>query len=103
MALVGRLLARAGPRCASSGSSALTLSSFGHLAGSRRDFGSGDTSGSDEIEEFLDYHLSKQSDAPGTFRQSVATTRRESLSLYRDILRFSRFFTWPDANGRPFR
>ncbi|QDZ18909.1 hypothetical protein HOP50_02g14150 [Chloropicon primus] len=61
------------------------------------------SSSSDEIEEFLDRHLSKESNTPGTPKQSVATTRRESLSLYRDILRFSRFFTWTDNNGIPFR
>ena len=57
----------------------------------------------DDIEEFLDKHLSKESNTPGTPKQSIATTRRESLSLYRDILRFSRFFTWTDNNGVPFR
>ena len=68
------------------------------------------SSSSDDIEEFLDRHLAKPSKNAGDasssappLRQSVATTRRESLALYRDILRFSRFFTWTDQNGVPFR
>ena len=64
---------------------------------------SSSSSSSDEIDEFLDRHLSKESNTPGTPKQSVATTRRESLALYRDILRFSRFFTWTDNDGVPFR
>ena len=57
---------------------------------------------SEELEEFFDKHLAKPG-TPGTPRQSIATTRKESLSLYRDVLRFSKFFTWPDSNGVPFR
>ena len=66
-------------------------------------FSSSASSGNDELEEFLDKHLSKASNTPGTPKQSVATTRKESLALYRDILRFSRFFTWTDNNGIQFR
>ncbi len=89
---------------ASSSSSSSSLASS--LA--RRGFAS--SSSSDDIEEFLDRHLAKPSKNAGDasssappLRQSVATTRRESLALYRDILRFSRFFTWTDQNGVPFR
>eukprot|EP00996_Jenningsia_fusiforme_P005677 NODE_6696_length_544_cov_15.775758_g6274_i0.p2 GENE.NODE_6696_length_544_cov_15.775758_g6274_i0~~NODE_6696_length_544_cov_15.775758_g6274_i0.p2 ORF type:complete len:106 (+),score=25.64 NODE_6696_length_544_cov_15.775758_g6274_i0:180-497(+) len=29
--------------------------------------------------------------------------RQEALRLYRDILKTSRSFTWPDASGKPWR
>jgi len=32
-------------------------------------------------------------------RRRLTSTRREALSLYRDILRASRFFTWNDTKG----
>ena len=67
-----------------------------------RNLSSSSSSGrDDELDECLDRHLAKPN-TPGAAKQSIATTRRESLSLYRDILRFSRFFTWTDQNGVPF-
>lgn len=30
----------------------------------------------------------------------VLTTRREALALYRDVLRISSLFNWPDQEGR---
>lgn len=32
-------------------------------------------------------------------RRRLTSTRREALSLYRDILRATRFFMWPDSRG----
>ncbi|XAR64224.1 hypothetical protein NMG60_11024483 [Bertholletia excelsa] len=32
-------------------------------------------------------------------QQRLTSTRREALSLYRDILRATRFFMWPDSRG----
>eukprot|EP00899_Mesostigma_viride_P028021 jgi/Mesvir1/8403/Mv24075-RA.1 len=51
-----------------------------------------------EIAEILDRHLVKRpADAPSQY--SVLTTRREALSLYRDVLRLSRLFTWEKQPG----
>lgn len=36
-------------------------------------------------------------------RRRLTSTRREALSLYRDILRATRFFVWPDHRGVPWR
>ena len=36
-------------------------------------------------------------------RNPLTSTRREALSLYREILRYSNLFVWRDAKGRPFR
>ena len=33
----------------------------------------------------------------------LLSTRRESLSLYREILRYSNLFVWKDQQGRMFR
>ncbi|KAL6982655.1 hypothetical protein U1Q18_016042 [Sarracenia purpurea var. burkii] len=61
--------------------------------------------GPDTIEELLDRHLvSKKKtydDEENELltRQRLTSTRREALSLYRDILRASRFFMWPDSRG----
>jgi hypothetical protein len=33
----------------------------------------------------------------------VRTTRREALSLYREVLRYSNLFVWKDAQGRMWR
>ncbi|XP_028784744.1 uncharacterized protein LOC114743656 [Neltuma alba] len=61
--------------------------------------------GPDTIEELLDRHLVKK-DKPLDDeeeelinRRRLTSTRREALSLYRDILRATRFFVWPDSNG----
>ncbi|KAK4275070.1 hypothetical protein QN277_018210 [Acacia crassicarpa] len=61
--------------------------------------------GPDTIEELLDRHLVKKDKSIDDEeeelinRRRLTSTRREALSLYRDILRASRFFTWPDSNG----
>ncbi|EHA8589859.1 LYR motif-containing protein 4B [Cocos nucifera] len=64
--------------------------------------------GPDTVEELLERHLVKNSprdDEEDEFaaRRRLTSTRREALGLYRDILRATRFFTWPDARGIPWR
>ncbi|KAL3639013.1 hypothetical protein CASFOL_016920 [Castilleja foliolosa] len=63
--------------------------------------------GPDTIDELLDRHLVKNDDAKDPnddeneflTRQRLTSTRREALSLYRDIIRATRFFMWPDSRG----
>lgn len=38
-----------------------------------------------------------------TSRYRLLTTRREALSLYREVLRYSNLFVWKDEHGRPWR
>ncbi|KAL0360490.1 UNVERIFIED_CONTAM: hypothetical protein Sradi_3733500 [Sesamum radiatum] len=66
--------------------------------------------GPDTIDELLDRHLVKNDkkhldDDENEFltRQRLTSTRREALSLYRDIIRTTRFFMWPDSRGIPWR
>ena len=60
-------------------------------------------SGPDNLEELLDKHVvsghSKKPDGEDEARRRLTSTRREALSLYRDILRASRFFLWPNEKG----
>ena len=62
--------------------------------------------GPDTLEELLDRHLAKEQkptldddEAELLNRRRLTNTRREALSLYRDILRASQFFTWTDSRG----
>ncbi|KAL5992977.1 hypothetical protein ACLOJK_013897 [Asimina triloba] len=62
--------------------------------------------GPDTVDELLDRHLVKKSPKITdddedliAARQRLTSNRREALSLYRDILRATRFFAWPDARG----
>ncbi|KAF5190269.1 Complex 1 lyr protein [Thalictrum thalictroides] len=61
--------------------------------------------GPDTIDELLERHVVKKeksynSDEEEIFKhQRLTSTRREALSLYRDILRATRFFIWPDTRG----
>ncbi|XP_078155610.1 LYR family of Fe/S cluster biogenesis protein [Carex rostrata] len=65
--------------------------------------------GPDTIDELLDRHLAKKDPKRGandddeSLRRSLTSTRREALSLYRDVLRASRYFMWPDTRGVPWR
>jgi hypothetical protein len=36
-------------------------------------------------------------------RQRLTSTRREALSLYRDVIRATRYFTWADSKGALWR
>ncbi|CAG7904726.1 unnamed protein product [Brassica rapa] len=63
--------------------------------------------GPDTMEELLDRHLAKKEKPPlinddeaeYLNRRRLTSTRREALSLYRDILRATRFYTWTDSRG----
>ncbi|KAM7258314.1 hypothetical protein ACFE04_014055 [Oxalis oulophora] len=65
--------------------------------------------GPDTIDELLDRHVVKKpkslndEDDEISTRSKLSTTRREALSLYRDIIRASRFFMWPDSRGVVWR
>uniref|UniRef100_A0A1D1Y6A6 LYR motif-containing protein 4B n=1 Tax=Anthurium amnicola TaxID=1678845 RepID=A0A1D1Y6A6_9ARAE len=66
--------------------------------------------GPDTVEELLERHLVKGDKVAGdeeedevAARRRLTSTRREALSLYRDVLRATRFFPWPDARGVPWR
>ncbi|KAL1190070.1 hypothetical protein V5N11_033374 [Cardamine amara subsp. amara] len=62
--------------------------------------------GPDTVEELIDRHLAKKekpliNDDEAEFmnRRRLTSTRREALSLYRDIFRATRFFMWTDSKG----
>ncbi|XP_010247976.1 PREDICTED: uncharacterized protein LOC104590903 [Nelumbo nucifera] len=61
--------------------------------------------GPDTVEELLERHVVKKEKSYDDdedellARQRLTSTRREALSLYRDILRATRFFVWPDSRG----
>lgn len=70
--------------------------------------------GPDTIDELLDRHLAKKSPssssgaldgdaADAEARRRLTSSRREALGLYRDILRVTRLFEWPDDRGVPWR
>ncbi|KAK8915973.1 hypothetical protein KSP39_PZI023304 [Platanthera zijinensis] len=72
--------------------------------------------GPDTVDELLDRNLvkkkkkeerrSKGSDEEEAVlleRRRLTSIRRESLCLYRDIMRATRFFSWPDARGAVWR
>lgn len=61
--------------------------------------------GPDTVDELLDRHVVKKEkslndeDDELITRRRLTSTRREALSLYRDILRATRYFMWPDSRG----
>ncbi|XP_031265535.1 uncharacterized protein LOC116123932 [Pistacia vera] len=61
--------------------------------------------GPDTLEELLDRHVVKKEKSLDDDEEELLTqrrltsTRREALGLYRDILRATRFFMWPDSCG----
>ncbi|KAL6317589.1 hypothetical protein AAG906_030342 [Vitis piasezkii] len=61
--------------------------------------------GPDTVEELLERHIVKKGKSYDDeedeilTRRRLTSTRREALSLYRDILRATRFFMWPDSRG----
>ncbi|RAL51057.1 unnamed protein product [Cuscuta campestris] len=69
--------------------------------------------GPDTVEELLDRHIAvkeekkkkilDEDDNEILTRQRLTSTRREALSLYRDIIRATRFFAWPDSRGLLWR
>ncbi|KAB1203611.1 hypothetical protein CJ030_MR8G000672 [Morella rubra] len=65
--------------------------------------------GPDTVEELLDRHLVEKGkpldndEAELEIRRRLTSNRREALSLYRDILRATRFFMWADSRGVVWR
>ncbi|KAK7280783.1 hypothetical protein RJT34_25850 [Clitoria ternatea] len=64
--------------------------------------------GPDTLEELLDRHIiakpkNNEEEDELLNRRRLTSTRREALSLYRDIIRATRFFTWPDSTGLLWR
>ncbi|CAA7042556.1 unnamed protein product [Microthlaspi erraticum] len=68
--------------------------------------------GPDTMEELFDRHLAKKEkprvvvdddEAEFLNRRRLTSTRREALSLYRDIFRATRFFMWTDSGGLLWR
>ncbi|KAI3960668.1 hypothetical protein MKX01_003842 [Papaver californicum] len=62
--------------------------------------------GPDTVDELLDRHVVKKEKNNDTddelesiSRQRVTSMKREALSLYRDIIRATRFFAWVDKKG----
>ncbi|KHN26537.1 hypothetical protein glysoja_019776 [Glycine soja] len=54
--------------------------------------------GPDTVEELLERHLVKNKNENQLENQrQLTSTRREALCLYRDILRATRLFIWPDS------
>lgn len=57
------------------------------------------------MEELLERHVVKKEKSLNDdenkllTRQRLTSTRREALNLYRDIIRASRYFLWPDSRG----
>jgi hypothetical protein len=58
--------------------------------------------GEDEVAEMLDRQVVKGAKFVDG-RPAVLTTRREALSLYREVLRWSNLFVWTDSSGRVWR
>ncbi|KAF0893295.1 hypothetical protein E2562_023934 [Oryza meyeriana var. granulata] len=83
------------------------------LAVSRRPLLRSIHEGPDTIDELLDRHLAKKPPkssvaldgdaAEAEARRRLTSSRREALGLYRDILRVTRLFEWPDERGVPWR
>lgn len=61
--------------------------------------------GPDTLEELLDRHLVKKEKSFDEEEEEILnqrrliSTRREALHLYRDILRATRYYMWPDSRG----
>ncbi|PHT28167.1 hypothetical protein CQW23_32248 [Capsicum baccatum] len=65
--------------------------------------------GPDTMEELLDRHVVKREksldDEKNELlnRQRLTSSRREALSLYRDVIRATRFFMWANSQGNLWR
>eukprot|EP00798_Chlamydomonas_sp_ICE-L_P024683 gene24683-10313_t len=58
--------------------------------------------GGDAVADLFEASMSKASRKRPEGPQ-LTTARKESLHLYREILRYSNLFVWKDKEGRPFR
>jgi len=65
--------------------------------------------GPDTVEELLDRHVVKKEKSLDDDenellnRQRLTSSRREALSLYRDVIRATRFFMWANSQGNLWR
>lgn len=65
--------------------------------------------GPDTVEELLDRHVVKKEKSLDDDenellnRQRLTSSRREAVSLYRDIIRATRFFMWANSQGTLWR
>lgn len=65
--------------------------------------------GPDTMEELLDRHVVKKEKSLDDDenellnRQRLTSSRREALSLYRDVIRATRFFMWANSQGIVWR
>eukprot|EP00775_Hariotina_reticulata_P004601 gene4601-4855_t len=59
----------------------------------------------DEVAELIESSIVRPSKASGEQQSpfKLLTTRREALSLYREILRYSNLFVWKDEHGRRWK
>ncbi|PNH07210.1 hypothetical protein TSOC_006313 [Tetrabaena socialis] len=57
----------------------------------------------DHVADLFERNLLKASRKKPDEPPRILTTRREALSLYREILRYSNLFAWTDDKGRPWR
>lgn len=57
----------------------------------------------DDVAELLEGSISKGPKKKDQQRPYLLTTRREALSLYREVLRYSNLFVWRDEKGRMWR
>lgn len=77
-----------------------------HGSGSRHGDGDGKIhlgATSSEVEELIENNLDKSYRRKEESPFQVLTTRREALSLYRDILRWSLLFVWKDEKGKQWK
>eukprot|EP00884_Botryococcus_braunii_P021303 jgi/Botrbrau1/7857/Bobra.9_2s0033.1 len=57
----------------------------------------------DKLHEIFQKHVDSSAKSKGPeHTANVVTTRREALSLYRSILRYSKLFVWSDDRGKPW-
>lgn len=57
----------------------------------------------DAVAELLESVVQKARKKKDVDKPKILTTRREALSLYREVLRVSRMFVWRDDKGRLWR
>eukprot|EP00897_Mesotaenium_endlicherianum_P010076 jgi/Mesen1/9097/ME000058S08583 len=62
-------------------------------------------SGSDEVADLIQRNLALPGHSPadGDASRRLTSTRREALSLYRQVFRVSRLFVWRDQHGALWR